>query len=173
MRKAAIKISIVFSFAAIVCILISCNSVGIVEAEDVVTSFSGKMTVNQGGDIIECDICRNHEESAQIKITDPDSISGLSFKWNGTNNRIIFGELEAQNFILPETSFAQAIMNALAVSSKPENLTPEANLEKRNEFSGMCDSGKFRIVVTNQGLIEKIYIDNLELEATLNEIKEL
>ena len=68
MKKAMIKITVVFSLAAFLCILISCNSVGVVKAEDIVSSFKGKMTVTQNDNKIECSICRNNEESACVQM---------------------------------------------------------------------------------------------------------
>lgn len=176
MKKAIIKITVVFSLAAVLCILISCSSrVGVVKAEDIVSSFKGKMTVTQGDSKIECSICRNNEESAQITVDKPDQIKGLKFKWCGSDNGIVFGELQlkTQTAFLPDNSFAQAIMNVLKVSSKAENLTSEANFERKNEFSGTCDSGKFKIIVNDQGLIETIYIEDMKLEANFTEVEKM
>lgn len=176
MKKAIIKITVVFSFAAALCILISCSSrVGVIQAEDIVSSFKAKMIVTQNDSVIECSVCRNNEESAQITIDKPDQIKGLKFKWSGNDNGIIFGDfqLKTETAFLPDSSFAQAIMNVLKVSSKPENLTSEANLERKNEFSGMCDSGKFKLIVNDQGLIETIYIEDMKLEANFTEVEKM
>ena len=175
MKLALIKIGVVFSFAAMLCILMSCESTGSIEAKDIVTSFSGKATVKQGDNIIECDICRSNDQAAKIVVTKPEQISGFEFKWLGEENGITYGELQTKTStqFLPDNSFAQAIINVLNASSYPENLKPKENIERKNEFTGICESGDFKIDVTNQGIIEKIYIEKLELEVSFSEVAKI
>ena len=108
----------------------------------------------------------------RVEIKEPAALSGMVLDLDGEKMKISYLGLafDLSPKDMPDTSFAQALINALDSASLPGGL----KLEKKDGgyvFSGQSDSGGFSIAVGPGGALKSLSIPALHLNIDFSNFK--
>ncbi len=168
---------IFMSIAAVILIfsIASCNSKA-PEIPELVTGFSGDVNVEMGDTKIKCSLSHTEKGVSSVTVSDPEGLKGLSFKRLGGTYAISYNELicETKTSFLPDSSFAQAITNALDTASEENGAVYQKSEDDCAVFTGTSDSGEFTIYADiDTGYIERIDMSEVNISAKFSNVKKL
>lgn len=133
---------------------------------DISTTFTSQANVVFNDTEMICKISRTATNIACISIIQPIELQGITFSWTDNNYKVSYNELGYENNIeiLPNNSFAQAIINVLNSIESKENISLVSSNDNTNTFNGTCSSGKFFVTVQkSNSSIKNIKLDEINL----------
>lgn len=138
------------------------------------TSFSADVEVTMGEQKIACELSRLPQGAATVRLTSPQTVQGVTYKWLDGKYSISYGDLmcKTDSVFLPENSFVCSLTDILVQTDKQESLSYVGIQDDMAMFKGVCDSGEFTVCAdTQSGLIQKINLPALSMEAVFSECK--
>lgn len=136
-----------------------------IRPEDIDFVFSCKADVSAGGQSFTVELNRAGPLNATVKIVS-GSGSGLAWYWNGQNFAQTYQGLSAESdrCVLPQGSFASALVDTLDEAEKQGSLTRVGG----NVFSGSSKDGDFTLTADGStGSITKIEVPGWNVSASL------
>lgn len=111
---------------------------------------------------LQAEISSTMQGAVVIKVTTPDELWGLTYKWSDGFELIYEGlHAKTQKGYLPKESFAQAVYNVLCALSREEEC--DSFSEGVAVFTGECASGMYRVTTDTKGYIQNISVKELNL----------
>ena len=137
---------------------------------EISASFDGTVKVNTGERIYECDLKHTPEQMNTLEILVPKELEGLTFIWEGEKCTAVWKNLQCElnKDFLPQSAFAETIVNILNLISDKENLNLESNGSGETTFSGKTDTTNFQMEFDKNGTIRRISVPDMKLEAEFN-----
>lgn len=136
------------------------------------TSFSANVQVTMGEQKIVCELSHLPQGAANVRLTSPQTVQGVTYKWLDGKYSISYGDLvcKTDSIFLPKNSFVCSLTDILVQADKQESLSYVGIQNDMAMFKGVCDSGEFTVYVdTQSGLIQKISLPALDMEAVFSE----
>lgn len=146
------------------------------EIPELVTEFSGDADVEMGDTKLKCNVVHTEKGIASVTISSPEGLKGLSFKNLGGTYAISYNELicETKTSFLPNSSFAQAIVNVLDKVAEENGAVYQTTEEDNAVFSGTSKSGDFKLYADSKtGIIKKIDLPEVNIAAKFNNVENL
>ena len=111
---------------------------------------------------LQAEITSTMQGAVAMKVTTPDELWGLTYKWTDGFEMIYEGlHTKTQKGYLPKDSFAQALYNVLCALSREEQCD---SFEKGVAvFTGECASGAYKVTTDSKGYIQNISVEEINL----------
>ncbi len=111
---------------------------------------------------LQAEITSTMQGAVAMKVTTPDELWGLTYKWTDGFEMIYEGlHTKTQKGYLPKDSFAQALYNVLCALSREEQCD---SFEKGIAvFTGECASGAYKVTTDSKGYIQNISVEEINL----------
>ncbi|MBQ8001562.1 MAG: hypothetical protein IJ298_10275 [Ruminococcus sp.] len=160
------KRTFVFFLAIILCFLSACSAQPPTQP---VLDFQAKVSIDgekafDGLFSLQAEVSSTMQGAVVIKVTTPDELWGLTYKWTD-NFEIIYEGLHAQTQkgYLPKDSYAEAIYNVLCALSREEQC--DSFSDGVAVFTGDCASGTYKVTTDSKGYIRNISVEEINLSA--------
>lgn len=141
------------------------------KAEDIDYSFQCKADITSNGQKMTCSFSHSAPGIATVQFLSGD-LNGLTYFWSGEDFSVSYSGLTAKSeeCVLPQTSFASILQQAVDSAQKSGTLTKTHG----NEFSGHASAFDFTVAVDGKtGQIQKIDIPRFGITAVLYDYSEL
>ncbi len=131
-----------------------------------ILDFSARITVDKAAFSeefsVEADITSTMQGAVSIRITTPDEIAPLCYKWGESFDISLYEYTCRTNAgYLPPTSFAEGIYSALYYLTRNGECVSFRDGEA--VFEGVCRSGRYRVTTDGDGVIKTIVVDEINL----------
>ncbi len=134
-----------------------------------VLDFQAKMSVDgtkafDGLFNVEAEITSTMQGAVAMKVTTPDELWGLTYKWTDGFEMIYEGlHTKTQKGYLPKDSFTEAVYNVLCALSREEQC--DSFEDGVAVFTGECPSGAYKVTTDSKGYIQNISVEEINLFA--------
>ncbi len=154
-------------FLAILCIFIA-GVTGCTAQKPLnpVLDFSAKVRISDDYALkgLEAEISSTMQGAASVKVTTPDELWGLTYKWSDGFELIYDGlHCKTQKGYLPKECFAEALYNVFCALSRVEECTSFSDGVAL--YEGECASGHYKATTDSKGNIQNISIEEINLSA--------
>lgn len=114
---------------------------------------------------LQAEITSTMQGAVAMKVTTPDELWGLTYKWTDGFEMIYEGlHTKTQKGYLPKDSFAQAVYNVLCALSREEQC--DSFEDGVAAFTGECASGAYKVTTDSKGYIQNISVE--EIKSTID-----
>ncbi len=111
---------------------------------------------------LQAEITSTMQGAVVIRVTTPDELWGLTYKWSDGFELIYEGiHAKTQKDYMPKEGFAQAIFNVLCALSREESC--DSFSQGVAVFTGECPSGSYKVTTDSAGYIQNISVERLKL----------
>lgn len=111
---------------------------------------------------LQAEITSTMQGAVVIRVTTPDELWGLTYKWSDGFELIYEGiHAKTQKDYMPKEGFAQAIFNVLCALSREEGC--DSFSQGVAVFTGECSSGSYKATTDSAGYIQDISVEELKL----------
>lgn len=147
------RIFCIFAFFILTLPFTACSA-STMETTDINFCFQCKADVNFNGEQFCCNLSRDAPGRASVQLLNGD-LNGLSYNWDGDGFSVSYGDVcaKSEDCVLPDTSFAVALLQVLDYAERSDSLTPGSN----GTFTGNLNDCDFTITVDkNSGNIQTL-----------------
>lgn len=138
--------------------------------ENITKGFTCDAVISYNGMSMTAYLMRPAPGSCRIEITDPIPVAGLVMDWSGDGFKLNYMGINVpfDTDVLPDSSFASAIVNVLETTAQTTEFDVTAT-DTDTVYSAVCDSGKYTISFnTESGSLTGIDIPSINLSAVFS-----
>lgn len=152
-----------FFICAVICTLGACGNRSVPLP---VLDFSAQVSIcdDYGLKDLEAEVNSTMQGAVTIKLTSPDELWGLTYKWSDGFELIYDGlHCKTQKGYMPEEAFAEALYNVFCALSRVEQYSSFTGAVAL--YEGQCNSGQYKVITEKKGYIQNISIEEINLSA--------
>lgn len=131
-----------------------------------VLDFTARVTISDdfGLKDLEAEVSSTMQGAASVKVTTPDELWGLTYKWSSDFELIYDGlHCMTQKDYMPKECFAQALYNVFCALSRVEECSSFS--EGIALYEGECSSGHYKVTTDKNGYIQNISVEEIKIYA--------
>lgn len=151
----------------ILCVLFAgCTACSALQPSEPVLDFSANVSIcdDYGLEGLTAEINSTMQGAVAVKVTSPDELWGLTYKWSDGFELIYDGlHCKTQKGYMPKEAFAEAVYNVLCDLSRTEGC--KSFSEGLAVYEGECRSGCYKVTTDSKGYIQNISIEEINLSA--------